>query len=179
MAGTSFNDMLPYIDTILKKRTMDSPKNYFMVFDIDDTVLRGSRDSVRPLATGMYVLNEAQRLGMDVYFVTARPEYPENRLATYEDLRAVGLEPNHTNVYMRPQTSDTWEKVGMSKSDAVDDIERVTGKRCLMTVGDQWTDHMYMTNTFRDELDVATGNDFVIFKNPARGNWGLKLESYH
>lgn len=178
VAGTSFSDILPYIDSILKRHAAGVGQ-YFIVFDIDDTVLRGSGASVSPLGTGMYVLNEAVRLGVDIFYVTARPEYPENRLATYDDLHAVGLKPSFSNVYMRPTSSNTWEKVGMSKSQAVDAIARATGKKCMMTVGDQWTDHMYIADTFRDELEVATGNDFVIFRNPVRESWGVKLKSYH
>jgi len=154
----------------------------FVVFDIDDTVLRGYGPTTKPHEIGMTILREAKNRNIPVYYVTARVESAPNRLATFDDLERVGIIPHSSTVFMRPSYADTWPKISKFKTDSRNWIEDNFDKKirgnCLMTIGDQWTDLMTFTNeTDRDEMDMNLGKYYVLFRfSNNKRQWGLKLK---
>lgn len=153
----------------------------FVVFDIDDTVLHGYGPATKPHDIGMSILREAKNRNIPVYYVTARPESPQNRLATYEDLERVGIIPHSSTVFMRPPHANTWPKISQFKTNSrkwvEDNFDQNIQGNCLMTIGDQWTDLMSFTDELdRDEMDMIFGRYYVLFRLPNKRQWGLKLK---
>jgi|OM-RGC.v1.018322968 hypothetical protein len=152
----------------------------FVVFDIDDTVIHGHGPKTRPHPIGMTILREAKNRNIPVHYVTARPESPQNRLATYDDLERVGIMPHSTSVFMRPPHVDTWPKISIFKASSRQFLENKTGGNCLMTIGDQWTDILvFASEVSRDEMDMIFGRYYVLFRIPDKRQWGLKLKEPH
>lgn len=150
----------------------------FVVFDIDDTVIRGSGRFTTPHEIGMEILRLAKMNSIPVYYVTARVESPENRLNTIEDLSRVGIVSPQT-VFMRPATVTTWKGISETKSACRRWIKTKTNGNCLMSIGDQWTDLLVLSEEGRDELDMRFGLDFVLFEYLSRREWGFKLKPGH
>jgi predicted secreted acid phosphatase len=148
----------------------------FVVFDIDDTVLHGHGRMTQPHNIGMAILREVKKRNIPVYYVTARPESPENRLATYEDLARVGILLPYT-MFMRPPHVNNWEKISKFKADSRKLVEGETKGNCLMTIGDQWTDLLVFEDVDdRDEMDLLFSNFYVLFDTHPGRQWGLKLK---
>lgn len=150
----------------------------FVVFDIDDTVIRGSGRFTTPHEVGMDVLRMAKANSIPVYYVTARMEFPENRLNTIEDLARVGIVSPQT-VFMRPPWITTWKGISENKSACRQLIKTKTDGNCLMSVGDQWTDLLVVTEEGREELDRNFGSNYVLFQYMSGREWGLKLKDSH
>jgi predicted secreted acid phosphatase len=147
----------------------------FVVFDIDDTVLRGSGRFTTPHEIGMEVLRTAKNNSIPVYYVTARMEFPENRLNTIEDLARVGIVSPQT-VFMRPPWINTWRDISENKAACRRLIETKTDGNCLMSVGDQWTDLLVVSEEGRNKLDADFGPNYVLFQYMSGRKWGLKLK---
>jgi len=126
-----------------------------MVLDIDETTLSNYQQllkadfgynkdaftawvlSAQALAIPgtLRLYQEAQRLGVNVFFLTGRAE--EQRAATEQNLRSQGFE-NWQQLIMRPPTQASATATAY-KSAARADIQ-AQGYRMVLNVGDQWSD---------------------------------------
>jgi hypothetical protein len=167
----TYDPLHPIVQEIFTK----SIPGDFVVFDIDDTVIRGSGSWTTPHEIGMQILRTAKMNSIPVYYVTAREESPENRLNTIEDLSRVGIVSPQT-VFMRPPGVNTWQGISENKSACRKWIRSKTNGHCLMSIGDQWTDLLVVSEEGRNELDLRFGRDYVLFEYISRRAWGLKLK---
>ena len=126
-----------------------------MVFDIDETTLSNYSQMLKadfgydsrafdawvqsaqaPTITGsLRVYQEAQKLGVSVFFITGRHE--DEREATERNLRAQGFE-NWQQLTMRP-TSEGAQSTIDYKSAARQQIV-AQGYKLILNIGDQWSD---------------------------------------
>jgi acid phosphatase len=126
-----------------------------MILDIDETTLSNYSEEVgadfaynpgvfdawvqsakAPAIAGtLRLYKEAQRLGVNIIFITGREE--GERDATERNLRAVGFD-NWQQLFMRP-ADDGWRSIGEYK--AVIRAQLVAaGYKLVLNVGDQWSD---------------------------------------
>jgi predicted secreted acid phosphatase len=165
-----FRSLYPYVIDVLDNA---SPKD-FVVFDIDDTVLHGMGD-VTPSINGLSLVEAAHVRNLGVYYVTARPETPTNRQQTYADLASVGI-VDPSMVVMRPPAITSWYDVGKFKQESRDMIQRVHGGKCVLTVGDRWTDMFPITEEKMRDIERTIGNVYSLFQLFDESGWGLKLK---
>lgn len=104
-------------------------------FDIDGTVLMNLKDGRTKSDNYMKLLLEACRsVGITVFYVTARPDEPENRRYTERQLSSAGLDLQE-KLYMMPKRAE----YGSYKWKCRRDIEK-QGYTILLSVGDQLAD---------------------------------------
>ena len=169
-SSPDFTALLPYIHTILNQAGCRD----FLVFDIDDTVLNGMGDGVTPVEPGLELVREAESRNLGVYYVTARPEFPRNRLQTYDDLKKVGIH-DPALVIMRPLNVTSWDEIGRFKKRSRSMIGNIHGGKCVLTVGDKWTDMLTVDEAQMDNLNHTIGDKYSLFQFVDTTGWGLKL----
>lgn len=165
-----FQSLQPYIIDVLD----DAAPGDFVVFDIDDTVLHGMGESVVPVSSGLSVLAAAKARGLGVYYVTARPEFPHNRHQTYADLARVGI-ADPSMVVMRPRSVTTWPEIGKFKQRSRDMIRGMHGGKCVLCVGDRWTDMFPVGESQMRAMNETIGDTYSLFQFMDSRGWGLKL----
>jgi hypothetical protein len=170
-SSPTFTPLLPYVLNVLDRADSDD----FVVFDIDDTVLHGMGDRVVAVPSGLGLVKEAEARNLGVYYVTARPDYPVNRRQTYADLNSVGIR-DPAMLVMRPQSVTSWYGIGRFKQQSRDMLQSRHGGKCVLTVGDRWTDMMTMDEDKMDLLNDTIGNKFSLFQFLDKNGWGLKLK---
>ena len=126
-----------------------------LILDIDETALSNYKELVgadfaynaaafdawvdtaqAPAIPGtLRLYNEAQRLGVSVFFITGRPE--PQRAVTERNLQAVGFN-NWLELAMRP-AADGSETIGAFKAVVRGQIV-AQGYTLILNVGDQWSD---------------------------------------
>jgi len=89
------------------------------------------------IAPTLDLFNEAKAKQVSIFFVTGRPENPEERAATEANLHKAGYD-GWKQLYMRPEN---WQKPSIApfKSDARKDIE-AHGYKIIANIGDQMSD---------------------------------------
>ena len=155
-----------------------SPVNDFVALDIDATVLH-PRELV-PEPTGMFVRDVAVANNIPVVFITAREESEDGRDATMAHLADIGI-TNPLLVILKPSHVQTWEGISRYKAGARAYIEKKTNSRCVMNVGDQWTDLMPLTNSTWRGLNRTFRDQYLLFAQPRNDEverWSVKLKEY-
>ena len=104
-------------------------------FDIDGTVLINMEDGRTKCQNHMKLLVDAcQRANIAVFYVTARPDEPDNRKYTEKQLSSCGLD-KHQELYMMPSRAEydhyKWKCRRNIESD---------GYTILLSIGDQFAD---------------------------------------
>ena len=98
-----------------------------VMFDIDDTLWRPNTGGlIQPMLELLYT---ARMLGYYILIITARPDDPENKGWTMNQLHQMGVVPDEL-VYCPPQSKDYMKS-------AISDHRKW---RIILSVGDQWTD---------------------------------------
>ena len=166
----NFEKLHTPIESIL--RSVD-PNRSFVVCDIDDTVLYPLLNGAEH-PHGMFVRDTAVDMGIPVYYITARSESPHGRKYAIQQLEFLGIES--PVVIMRPPSVNTWVDISRYKKASRQMLEEVTGRVCIMNVGDQWTDLMQMESFNLPELmDDMFNNQYVLYKNNSDKCWSVKL----
>lgn len=161
----SFKKFQPSIDYLLRH---SDPSSHVVVFDIDATVLYNTRSNgcgAEPNFKVQRIYDMATKRGFDIYFVTARPGMPSNRQWTIEQLHCMGFD-NFKDLYMRSGKDRTVSDIARFKRNARDDIERRTGKKVLLNMGDQWSDVVVTTPSAFSLLDEQFKGKHVLFYPP-------------
>ena len=144
--------------------------NACVVLDIDGTVLKNYDESSRrsqakcqmPFKSFVNACNKAQ---IAIFIVTARPDFPENRRWTENQLDQCDIRPL-VATYMRPESMGT----GEFKIAAREKI-RSKGYTILLSIGDQFLD---LALTPRPEFD---NNSFLVGNLGDDGSYAIKLPS--
>lgn len=152
-----------------------SPSNNFVALDIDSTVLRREGNNVEPEPTGMFVRNVALHNNLSVVYITAREESPMARQVTLDDLAHVGI-TDPLIVVLRPKRVQTWEGISLYKANARAYVESQTNSRCVMNVGDQWTDLMPVNNAVWQGLRRTFDDDQYLLFSKEDERWSVKLK---
>lgn len=148
----------------MKKHVLDvlnsgTSAGHFVVLDIDDTLITDPHGGgVDVVEEGMWVLRAALARNLDVFIVTARPDTPSNTNYTKRELEQVGIFVRDGQLYMRPPRVRTALGISAYKFGCRDDIEQTTGKKCLLTVGDQWSD-----------LSIVNDDEYIMLRSSERG----------
>ncbi len=136
-----------------------SQEKLALVLDIDETSLSNYEEMMKagfaydsaafaawvnsakaPAIPGtLRIYQEAQRLGVSVFFITGRPD--AEREATERNLRQQGFQ-HWQQLYLRPATQAS-KPVSVFKSGARSAIA-AQGYRIVLNVGDQWSDNAGM-----------------------------------
>ena len=168
---TGLSPMKPHVLRILNS---GSSSDHFVVLDIDDTLLVSMPGAVGTVSAGMWVLRAAVDRNLDVFIVTARPDTPINTRFTRRELEAIGIFARDDHLYMRPPHINTPYGISVYKSSSRDDIEERTGKKCLLTVGDQWSDISIVNDEQYAVLSEHERGDYILTRLHQHGH-GLKL----
>lgn len=122
-------------------------------FDIDGTVLINMKNGRTKCQNYMKLLVDAcAQAGISIFYVTARPDEPENRKYTEKQLRSCGLDLHHT-LYMMPARAE----YGNYKWHCRRNIESA-GYTILLSVGDQFADltkDKHVSEQLRDDCFYA------------------------
>lgn len=164
-AHRSFGKFLSTINHLLQTA---NPASHVVVFDIDATVLYNtSRNQcgAEPNFKVQRIYDAATKRGFDIYFVTARPGMPSNRKWTIEQLHCMGFD-NFKGLYMRSGRDRTVSDIARFKRNSREDIERRTGKKVLLNMGDQWSDLVVTTPSAFESLDYQFKGKHVLFYPP-------------
>lgn len=165
LAHRSFAKLKSVIDYLLVNA---NPATHVVVFDIDATVLYNTRSNgcgAEPNFKVQRVYDLATKRGFDIYFVTARPGMPSNRQWTIEQLHCMGFD-NFKDLYMRSGRDRTVSDIARFKRAAREDIERRSGKKVLLNMGDQWSDVVVTTPSAFSALDSDFRGKHVLFYPP-------------
>ena len=170
-----FNQLKPSIVNILE--TASPPANAFVALDIDATVLNGIGLNVEPEPAAMFVREVALEHNLPVVYITAREDSAAGRAMALLDLAAVGI-TNPYRVILRPSHVQTWEGIGLYKASARARLEAETNSRCVMNVGDQWTDMMPTSDRSGLRLRCMFRDKYVLYDQLSDGvqRWSLKLK---
>jgi predicted secreted acid phosphatase len=144
--------------------------NPCVVLDIDGTVLKNYDESSRrtlakcqvPFRSFVNACNKAQ---IGIFIVTARPDFPDNRQWTENQLDQCDIRPL-VATYMRPESMDTGEYKRLAR-----DKIRDKGYTILLSIGDQFQDLAFTT---RPDLD---DNTFLVGNLGDDGSYAIKLPS--
>lgn len=169
VADRSFEVLWPHIVKTLKSA---DPHKHAIVFDIDATLLYNTNDNecgAVPNFKIQTIYDYAERKGVPIYVVTARIGTDINRRLTARQLQCMGFF-TYKELYMRPGTVQTVPQIAQFKAESRADIERKTGKKVLLNIGDQWSDVVVASSNAKyDDLDTQFGNQHVLFKPPPAG----------
>ena len=168
-----FREIEPQLASVLEH----ADSNDFVVLDIDDTVLTyvPPGHSLVPVYPGMTALRYANFNNLTVFYVTARVESRANRDKTLRDLADVGIYPHSGQLFMRPATVTTWSGIGSFKYQTRMRLESRTGGRCILSVGDQWTDLVAMPEARIELMRRRFGTSSYMLYKDHSGRWSLKL----
>lgn len=98
-----------------------------VMFDIDDTLWRpNTGELIQPMLELLYT---SRMLGYHILIITARPDDPNNKAWTVNQLHQMGVVPDEL-VYCPPHLKD-------HVKNAISDHRKW---RVILSVGDQWTD---------------------------------------
>ncbi len=164
-------------DPIINILQQASPVHDFVALDIDNTVLKFQGDVVVPEPSGMFVREIAQLNHLPVVYITAREEGPMSREFASNDLSDVGI-TDPLIVIFKPTHVRTWEGISHYKENARKYIEQQTNARCVMNVGDQWTDLLPMSITNLKGMRRTFQEDqYLMFNHIENGveRWSVKL----
>jgi len=182
------NENLSVIATETEKllKTLPTPSNFLIVFDIDSTLLINTPFGVAtssnpcqatPIIEILRILNLALILHMKVFLVTARVDTTENRVSTLNQLRCLGITHFH-GLYMRPASvGANVTNISIFKLECRRMLTSHNHKNIFLNIGDQWSDHFITTNEKNMELDNFYRNKHVLFQPPSGSfsMWSLKL----
>jgi len=133
-------------------------------FDIDGTVLMNMKDGRTKSDNYMRRLLQAcQQADITIFYVTARPDEPDNREYTERQLTSSGLDL-HEELYMMPEH----EEYGHYKWNSRRTIEQ-KGYTILLSVGDQSADIHRDTKFQDDKIYIGRIGD--------NHSFGIKLPS--
>lgn len=121
------------------------------VFDIDDTVVHGGNSSniIEPIREFYQFL---RKLGVRVYFVTARPYSEGNMLLTGQELRAHGFR-DFAGLYLMPRGPNAGTlDIARFKTDIRRTITESYGGHVLLTIGNSWHDVLPPSCLFDEEF---------------------------
>lgn len=117
-----------------------------IVLDIDQTIVRNNGTAIAPV---IKFAKRVHKAGYKIYLVTARPDWPENRLWTVGQLKKLGIEdarrPHarssilYHGLFMMPQKIYNSNASNFSKYKYVCRIKHIK-ENILINVGDQWDD---------------------------------------
>lgn len=162
IAHRSFAVLWPYIVDVVRKA---DPSQHVVVFDIDATVLYNTNDNecgAVPNFKIQKIYDYAAKKGIDIFFVTARIGTSVNRMLTERQLHCMGFD-EFKGLYMRTGRDQTMSQIARFKDNSRADIERRTGKRVLLNVGDQWSDVVVTTPSSFNELESGFDGKHVLF----------------
>lgn len=163
-----------------KKDKKDKPLP--VVFDIDDTLIRdkATHFMVNPTITALHA--QLVALGAAVHLVTARANDADTREWTRAQLEVLGI-TGYAGLHLAPASRrDSMTAVSRWKMEKRRDIGRAAGAPIVLTVGDQWSDLVTLSEDADiDALDAAyaPGSPWkVVRPNDGVSLWGLKLRAF-
>ena len=168
VANSSFRAVWPYVDKVLRAA---SPKTDVIVLDIDATVLyntdREPLVGAVPNFKMQPLYDTARTRRIPVHFVTARVGTKENRIATLQQLRAMGFDWFDT-LFMRPTAvPPTVLNIARYKANARRAIAQGGNKRIVINAGDQWSDILVVDDAAMRMLDARFPEQHVVMHPPA------------
>lgn len=173
VVSSSYKDLWP---AILQTLRSADPRKHVIVFDIDATVLYNTDDNqcgAIPNFKVQLIYDYAEKHGIPIYFVTARIGTASNREATKRQLQCMGFF-TYEDLYMRSADVQTASQVAVFKAHSRKDIERRTGKRVLINIGDQWSDVIVGSpSTYRFLEDKFPGQFVLFMPPPGAGLYGI------
>lgn len=154
-----------------------------VAIDIDETILfnkKCNKIEINYIVRQLFGL--CKNLGVSVYIITARPDNPDNRKFTVDDLTNCGYPPgSYEHLYMQPERLyNSRRNFSSFKATTREKIVRDTGKTLVLNVGDQWSDMMklppYVPNTKEIKwiLDLPSKHHYI-GKFPDVAEVGIKL----
>lgn len=152
-----------------------------VVMDIDDTLIRDRATHSVLIPAIVQLHNKLVELGAAVYLVSARTNDAATRAWTVEQLVQLGIH-GYKALHLAPDgRRKTMTDVSRWKMETRRGIGRAAGAPVVLTVGDQWSDMV----TLSDDADIDTLDATFAPKQPwkiMRPNdgvslWGLKLPS--
>jgi predicted secreted acid phosphatase len=173
--STDFNRLKQPIVNILENA---DPTTNFVALDIDSTVLNLLENRrLEPEPTGLFVRNVAEENNIPVVYITARQESPQVRQITLDELSQVGIH-NPSLLILRPPDAKTWKEISQYKQNARNYVEFKTNSRCLMNVGDQWTDLMPIHDFEWRAMRQTFDDQYMLFHQNVNGvdRWSVKLK---
>lgn len=153
-----------------------------VVFDIDDTLLSENRkqDAFFLIPQIRWLIGKTRELGGSVHLITARNDDPNTRKYTVEQLKMIDILPgrDYDSLHLTPgNMRDTMATVSQAKQALRRKVGREQGGRVILSVGDQWTDHVRVASDKDIEtLDETFPASFTIVRVDDDSTlWGLKL----
>lgn len=166
----------------VKEKGKDTEKPLPVVFDIDDTLIRdkATHFMVNPTITALHA--QLVALGAAVHLVTARANDADTRSWTRAQLEVLGI-TGYAGLHLAPASRrDSMTAVSRWKMEKRRDIGRAAGAPIVLTVGDQWSDLVTLSEDADiDALDAAyaPGSHWkVVRPNDGVSLWGLKLRAF-
>ena len=172
--STDFNRLKQPIVDILEN---SDPSNNFVALDIDSTVLRVlDNRRLEPEPAGLFVRDVAKQNKLPVVYITARVDSPGAREVTLDELSSVGID-NPAMVVLRPASVRTWEGISHYKADSRSYVESQTNSRCVMNVGDQWTDLLPLRQSEFSPMRRTFEGQHLLFSRTTDTveRWSVKL----
>lgn len=150
-----------------------------VVMDIDDTIVTRSKEwahtflgettqfgGVGPPKENIgWMMKPTRKLfdaclemGYSVFFITARPDFPENVKWTRYELSHHGFD-GYTELFMIPSTTEKTDTLGSEyKRRARSMIETRHGKSIVLNIGDRWSDLLLYPDGDRQDGKVFAHN---------------------
>lgn len=139
------------------------------IFDIDDTIVRSDRKRTCVLCPEIKKLYEKiLKKGWNVFFVTARPEDPENRKFTLDQLHKLGFH-QHEGLYMMPAKYAKSPNFSAYKHDIRTKLAK-QGFKFGINIGDNWNDLILMPPYVYKKGHYMNQMQDDILKNPLLQN---------
>jgi hypothetical protein len=118
--------------------------------------------------------------GIGVYFITARGASPENEEETKRQLSALDFAA-YQELMMLPEGVDEWPDISLFKARArALCVQRSGGKRIVLCVGDQPTDHAWIKSRrlIKEVSRIHKANYWFISSPDPEGHtrWCVKLD---
>lgn len=135
--GPAMHAVRRYLDN-LAREFPHAKSRMAVVLDIDDTVLT-SEAQPRVIAAARRVYQTAVAHGMQVWFVTARPDSPAARRDTQEQLASHGF-PSFAGLVLMPCAHARHNNFSPFKADVRTQLQTKHGLHLVLAMGDAWHD---------------------------------------
>ena len=158
---------LEVLDSMLRRNgavSAETRRNPAVVFDIDGTAIyNNKRNSHRQNDCLFRIYQWAREHGVAVFFLTARPDTPENREYTEHDLASSGY-TSYEALRMRPMADVRRNGNNYSGYKAAERIKINQKKNLMMSFGDTLLDMTVLRS--KDLLPVNEAHQFLKNLNP-------------
>ena len=172
------NELERFVIGTLRDHSIRS-KEYAIVFDIDETLMieHPKKENLFRANTPVVAMyREAQRLGYAIYLITARPKSTDGLKYTTKQLDKLNLK-DHETIYFKNKIYEADASSSRFKRDARRRIFEKHGKKVLLNIGDQWSDHLLCPPFGKNPFSRRSKNVFYVIQDPDDAFMSVKLKN--